>query len=93
MGRRYSRSVDKNQPEIVAGLTERGFTVIDQAGVKGAGYDLIVIRGEVVRFVEVKNPEGHRMRMTGAEERMQRLLGPVLYVVAVSVEDVVKAFG
>ena len=94
MRRKYWTRRDVNHAEIRDGLRKLGAVVFDTADLGGRALDLAVCwRGRVV-FAEVKNSEVRWEVSEKQRESIEALHAVgVEAIVAISIEDVVEAFG
>jgi hypothetical protein len=86
---RYAARTDENHAAIREGLRELGFAVWDCARYGGGFPDLLVGRGDTVKFVEVKSEGG---KLTPKEAAFKELYRQHV-VIAHAIEDVLEAFG
>lgn len=86
------RRVDSNQNEIVKALISMGYSVADTSHA-GSGFpDIVIARaGGDAKLVEIKNPEGHRNRLTQKQQEFHTRWKGRLYVIE-SVDQAIEAF-
>ena len=84
----YAAKTDANHADIRDGLRKLGFAVWDCARHGGGFPDLLVQRGDVVKFVEVKSEGG---KLTPKERDFKDLFRQHV-IIARDIQDVLDAF-
>ena len=93
---RRAAKIDLNHTQIVRGIRDCGFPVLDLAGVGGGCPDIAVPAQGIWRMVEIKRPErrGTKNEFTPAQIRFHAVYGHYGDIhVAYCLDDALRAIG